>query len=648
MNTKNILFIFILSSYIVYSCPEIHAVSPIRINEIAWMGTNASQYGEWIELYNNSSDTMSLQGWTINKRKDNNDLIITSLTKEINSHSYYLIERTTPSMLDPVPNVEDETGKWNNSLSNSGELLILKDKDGIIIDSVDGLDDWKINGSPETIGDNETPKRTAQLIGSSWKTLPPTPKTENKNQEEIKSDKPLLKPIYKSTVRFNEILANPSGNENTDEFIELFNTSDTIVDLSSWSLKDASVSGKYAFPTNTSVQPKGFFVIYRKTFGFALNNSNETLSLLDPNGVVQDTLSYKTAYEDISYNFTPSGWRGGTPTPDAPNEVNTLPETKEDIPRKGYVNVPVDFDARGGDADRDTLKYVWDFGDGHKSYKEKTTHTYEKEGQYTLTLKTTDGKDDTLETFTLTIEPFPHKNVRIISLLLNPRGKDTGAEQIVIRNNEKKKINLNGYRIAIGWKKLINHTIHEDVIIKPKGEAIITHTEASFTLPNQKAKIELRAPDGKTLQKIHYKLEKPITEDVWYRKEKGKKWEQQLPIQKQKISPPKKELTKYIALTPPPDKQDERHSLPLKEEDVKEKTIVRSEHLIPLHPHTSLQTITSYGTNIHIPEEITLSLISQEPKGDDFLPTHAIPPHKTHSLLRDVNSLFNTFLNTLK
>ena len=41
----------------------------------------------------------------------------------------------------------------------------------------------------------------------------------------------------------------------------------------------------------------------------------------------------------------------------------------------------VDFDARGKDSDRDTLKYTWDFGDGHKSYKKETSQHKEK-GDY--------------------------------------------------------------------------------------------------------------------------------------------------------------------------------------------------------------------------------------------------------------------------
>ena len=33
----------------------------VSINEIAWMGNDKSQYGEWVELYNNSSTPVDLK-----------------------------------------------------------------------------------------------------------------------------------------------------------------------------------------------------------------------------------------------------------------------------------------------------------------------------------------------------------------------------------------------------------------------------------------------------------------------------------------------------------------------------------------------------------------------------------------------------------
>ena len=41
----------------------------VVINEIAWMGTKANSSDEWIELYNNTSQDISLEGWTLYEKE---------------------------------------------------------------------------------------------------------------------------------------------------------------------------------------------------------------------------------------------------------------------------------------------------------------------------------------------------------------------------------------------------------------------------------------------------------------------------------------------------------------------------------------------------------------------------------------------------
>ena len=61
------------------------------INEIAWMGTKASQYGEWVELYNAGTGTANLSDWALYE----GDTKILGLFGAIAPGAYYLIERTT-------------------------------------------------------------------------------------------------------------------------------------------------------------------------------------------------------------------------------------------------------------------------------------------------------------------------------------------------------------------------------------------------------------------------------------------------------------------------------------------------------------------------------------------------------------------------
>ena len=116
--------------------PEsIAASGGVVINEIAWMGTEADASDEWIELFNATSISTTLEGWHL---VDDDHLSIT-LTGEIPPHGYYLIERTDDDAVSDVP--ADWFGSFGvGGLSNAGEVLTLTDALGNLVDTanVDG------------------------------------------------------------------------------------------------------------------------------------------------------------------------------------------------------------------------------------------------------------------------------------------------------------------------------------------------------------------------------------------------------------------------------------------------------------------------------------------------------------------------------
>ncbi len=105
----------------------------VVINEVAWGGTKASFADEWIELYNTTGTTITLDGWHL---VDDDDLDI-ALTGEIPPHGYYLIERTDDSAVSDIS--ADWTGSFGvGGLSNTGEVLTLTDSSGTVIDTANG------------------------------------------------------------------------------------------------------------------------------------------------------------------------------------------------------------------------------------------------------------------------------------------------------------------------------------------------------------------------------------------------------------------------------------------------------------------------------------------------------------------------------
>jgi len=96
-------------------------------------------------------------------------------------------------------------------------------------------------------------------------------------------------------VYFKEVLPNPVGQDTDGEWIKLINTGDEPINLTGWSIEDAS-GKKYTF--NTSIDAKTELVLEYSATGITLNNNNETLTLFNGSGEVVDTLTYSGASDD--------------------------------------------------------------------------------------------------------------------------------------------------------------------------------------------------------------------------------------------------------------------------------------------------------------------------------------------------------------
>lgn len=158
---KIILFLFVLGFPFV-------AWAGVLINEVAWMGTEVSTADEWIELYNPGEEDINLTGWTLNAQDGSPEIDLEGI---IFAGSYYLLERTND---ESVPGVSADL-IYSGALSNSGEVLILKNSSVTEIDRVDASEGWPA-------GDNET-KQSMQKSGSGWITAQSTPKAQNVIEE---------------------------------------------------------------------------------------------------------------------------------------------------------------------------------------------------------------------------------------------------------------------------------------------------------------------------------------------------------------------------------------------------------------------------------------------------------------------------------
>ena len=469
----------------------------IQIDELS---PNPNDGKEFAEFYNSGDEAVNLKGWELQDANLENKKAFCTIPSDLK--------------IDP-----DDYGVFylddcdvSIALNNTGgDKLILFNPNQEPVSESDYADDTRSGYSYAF--DNTNWQWTSQ----------PSPGTENKF-DTIEENAPYggqpdnNAAVCNGPVCLNEILPNPKGDEVSGEYIEIFNSGDTEVDISHWILKDKSAT-KYIFPDNAKIEAGKYFVIHRTNFRFAMNNSGqETVSLLDADGKVISAVAYDGAKENVSYNFDGAFWHWSRfLTPGKANRFNHAPKIKLNKIKNAYAGVPVDFSASAKDKDKDKLKYVWDFGDGHKSYLKNPAHVYLKKKTYHVIFTVDDGSEKFAKTISVKVKNYPPADVQIVQLLPNPAGNDTGQETISLLNNSRKKINLKGWKIATGRKKLINHPINSDVFLNPNETREITHADAFFYLNNSAMKLELRYPNGKTADKLTYKKEK-IAEGEIYKK----------------------------------------------------------------------------------------------------------------------------------
>ncbi|MDD5145184.1 MAG: lamin tail domain-containing protein [Candidatus Pacebacteria bacterium] len=123
------------SSVLIAGLTEEFSSLSIVINEIAWMGTAASNTSdEWIELYNNTASAINLAGWQLLI----SDNIIAFSTSSISAGGYFILGKTENFEIDGIP--ADQ--RFTAILGNHGEKLELRDEEGRLIDLVDCSSGW--------------------------------------------------------------------------------------------------------------------------------------------------------------------------------------------------------------------------------------------------------------------------------------------------------------------------------------------------------------------------------------------------------------------------------------------------------------------------------------------------------------------------
>lgn len=297
------------------SPPPVPALT-VLINEVAWAGTWASSSDEWIELLNPGTSAVDLSGWRLT---DGGDVNI-ALGDLLPAGSFYLLERTDDLTVADIAADQMYTG----GLNNDGETLRLLDPTGALIDSANGDGGGWSAGSGSSYASME--RRGGDDRSGNWGTftgyygtghdadgnpIVGTPRATNS----------LFFPTPAPTwipgrIVINEVLIRPhydwegtGGVNSNDEFIELYNLGPFPVYLRGFLLDDIPDGGSapYTIPGFT-LGPGTYRAFFHTRTHIALNDSGDTIRLLDPDGNVLDEITYlRVRAYNLSYGRLPDG-----------------------------------------------------------------------------------------------------------------------------------------------------------------------------------------------------------------------------------------------------------------------------------------------------------------------------------------------------
>lgn len=481
------------------------AAGEIVINEL--VSDPADDKEEFIELFNTTYKTINLMNWFIEDGSETK----TILSGTIASRTWFVIE------------------KPKGSLNNAGDLVRLVSPGGKEIDRLTygTWDDGNVADNARTANDPSSLARKVdgQDSGNDYYDFVVTATLTKgaKNVISQISEKGEVMPqlIESGSIIINEVLPNPKGSDNSEEFIEVKNKGKITVSLVGWKLGDSSDS-RYAI-TQATVQPGGLVVFKRVITGIALNNTGgEEVKLFGPNGTLIDSVKYTgSAEEGVSYaRREDETWVWTTAVTAGKENVvagkSAAPKIALEVDTEVLLKKPVTFDASDTtDPEGEKMTFLWDFTDGDTDEGDRVEHIFRKVGTYKVALTVIDASGNEAKQQVI-IKVSTQKQavggnlvldlvrkVQFNEILPNPNGSDE-VEYVELFNPTSFDIELSGMKLDDEDGGSRPYIIPENVIIKPQEYMVISRRDSGVTLNNTEDEVRLLYPDNSLILKVAF------------------------------------------------------------------------------------------------------------------------------------------------
>ncbi len=306
-----------LTSNPITSEPEKIVYGGVIISEIYPNPAEVSK--EFVELYNTTDKDIDLVNWKLDDIPDNSTVPsspIQTLSGSVPAKGFLVLE---------------DGGALKIGLNNDQDSVILYDPNGTIQSQVDYKNSpkgssymyidgkWLWNTIPSPNAVNTPPVNDEVIITPITPTpVAPIPIT------------PQLPKYNIGSIIISELYPYPSSGE---EFIELYNGTEQDIDLTGWKLSDLAKS----YSLSGTIQGKSYKSYSQSETKIALNNTSETVTLIDNYNQIQSTTSYTKAYKGLSYIPVLQTW-SWTQTV-TPNASNIFTENTNSEDSKTYIKI---------------------------------------------------------------------------------------------------------------------------------------------------------------------------------------------------------------------------------------------------------------------------------------------------------------------
>src|SRR3989344_932615 len=295
-------------------------------------------------------------------------------------------------------------------------------------------------------------------------------------------------------VVINEIAWMGTSVSANAEWMELFNSGNTAVDLTGWHL--IAASGSPSITLSGTIAANGYFLLERTSdasvpavtanqiYTGALTNGGTTLTLTDASGAAIETVESGVNWANVggdnttkqTAQKTANGWITATSTPGAANATSAAPPAATEdsgsqtnsqtqttstaqttqAPTSSYVAPPepqifadagdnrtvivaadTEFRGRAYNRKKETIstsvRFLWNFGDGKTAEGQSVLHHFEYPGRYAVVLNIAENTDAASDMLIVTAEPAK------LAFTAYPDGS------VVIQNNAGRDLDLSGW-----------------------------------------------------------------------------------------------------------------------------------------------------------------------------------------------------------